>query len=694
MTCDGKSPPIGAIMLSPIRAKQTVRVSAVRPRSNSDHVHLLHRDYETRSQAILKTVGTYKYACDPSSIVLCCAYAVDDDPVQLWRPGDPVPPEFIEAANNPAWIVCAHGAHFEDMIERHVLHPRLGWPVFPIEKQRCTQAMALAVGLPARLSAAAVALELGYRKDAAGERLMHQTSKPRRAHRDEDPHQVHWFDDDDRLRRLYEYCRQDVQVERELYSRLPPLSASEQILWELSSRINQRGFCVDRALAQAAYEVAEAAAPEINAEVAELTAGDVTAINQVAKLTAWLQNRGCGLQKLDRKVIERQLKKGDDELTLTTRRVLELRLGGAQAAAKKINALLARAGADDRIRGAFRYHGAATGRWAGEGVQPHNLKRPVVEDLDAAVTAVATGDYKHVRSLYPRPLAVVGDCSRAMICAEPGKVLIGADFGAIESRVLAWVAGEQWKLDSYRRFDATHDPRDEPYCETACRIFRVPSGSYTKNSPERSVGKTCDLAFGYMGGINAWRKFEPDRFSDDEVKAFNSEWRAAHSAIKSFWYNVDRAALTAVRERGRIVRCDPIAFKSTGAFLLLKLPSGRKISYPQPRAVGNEERQHVVFADNAAGQFKDCRNGNGAYGGLWTENVVSGIARDLLAEAMLRIEAAGYPIVLHVHDEVVAEVAENLGSLEEFTKVMTRKPAWALDLPIAAAAWTGKRYCK
>jgi DNA polymerase len=153
-----------------------------------------------------------------------------------------------------------------------------------------------------------------------------------------------------------------------------------------------------------------------------------------------------------------------------------------------------------------------------------------------------------------------------------------------------------------------------------------------------------------MGGVNAWRKFEPDRFTDEEVKRFNAEWRAAHPAIKRFWYNIDRAALTAVRERGRVIRCGPVLFKNTGAFLLLKLPSGRKVSYPQPRAVGDEQRQHVIFADNAAGQFCDCRNGQGAYGGLWTENVVSGIARDLLAEAMLRIEAAGYPIVLHVHD--------------------------------------------
>jgi DNA polymerase len=273
-------------------------------------------------------------------------------------------------------------------------------------------------------------------------------------------------------------------------------------------------------------------------------------------------------------------------------------------------------------------------------------------------------------------------------------MLIGADLSSIESRGLAWVAGEEWKLDAYRRHDATRDPRDEPYCTTACRIFRVSDGSFDKNSPERNIGKTCDLAFGYMGGLNAWRKFEPGKFSDAEVEEFKKEWRAAHPAIKQFWYDLDCAARTALRERGRVVDCGRIAFKCVGAFLFLKLPSGRKLAYPQPRIIGDDRGQRVVFADNGAGQFKDCRQGNGAYGGLWTENIVSAIARDLLAEAMQRIEAAGYPIVLHVHDEIVAEVPIGFGSIEEFTQLMTRKPSWALELPIAASAWTGARYRK
>jgi DNA polymerase len=224
------------------------------------------------------------------------------------------------------------------------------------------------------------------------------------------------------------------------------------------------------------------------------------------------------------------------------------------------------------VRGAFQYHGAATGRWSGQGYQPQNLKRPVVDDLDAARAAVATGNYAHVRQLYPRPLSIIGDCSRSMICAAPGHVLIGADFSSIESRVLAWVAAEEWKLDSYRRFDATGDPRDEPYCATACKIFGKPSGTYTKDSPERAIGKTCDLAFGYQGGLNAWRNFQPDKFTDNEVEQFKREWRAAHPKIVGFSYDIDRAAVLAVRERGRIVRCGRIDLKTSGAFLQLKLP--------------------------------------------------------------------------------------------------------------------------
>jgi DNA polymerase len=258
----------------------------------------LYRDYETRSTAVLKHVGAHKYAADPTTDVLCCAFVVDDEQVQLWVPGDPVPPEFVEAATNANWIVVAHADHFESAIERHIMGLRFGWPEIPVERHYCTMAMAAVVGMPTRLSAAADALELAARKDVAGERLMHQMSKPRRARQDEDPNQIHWFDDDERLQRLYEYCRQDVAVERGLFERLPPLSKAEHVLWQLSCRINDRGFHVDREFAEAARRIAQAAVPEIDAELGELTGGAVTSINQVARLLVWLQQQSCTIEKL------------------------------------------------------------------------------------------------------------------------------------------------------------------------------------------------------------------------------------------------------------------------------------------------------------------------------------------------------------------------------------------------------------
>jgi DNA polymerase len=420
--------------------------------------------------------------------------------VKTWLPGQPVPVEFVEVAQNPNWLLCSHNAQFEIALLQRILGPRHGWPRIPLSRFRDTMAMVLALALPGKLELAAEALELIHQKDKAGQRLMLLMSKPRWPRQGEDPHKgPYWFDDEDRLQRLYEYCQQDVEVERELHDQAQPLILQELKLWQLDCIINRRGFHFDRTLALAARKIAQALGPEINAELAQLTGGAVTSIHQVAKLKTWLTEQGCNTKVLDKTAIEELL--GSKELPAAVRRALQLRQGGAQAAAKKIDAFLARCDSDGRIRGALRYHGASTGRWVGNGVQPQNLKRPLIKDIDAAVAAIATGDLQHVRKLYPQPLAVIGDISRSLITAAPRRVLIGADFSSIESRVLAWIAGEEWKLDSYRRYDATQDPRDEPYCITACKIFRVPDGTFNKESPERKVGKTCDLAFGFQGGL-------------------------------------------------------------------------------------------------------------------------------------------------------------------------------------------------
>jgi DNA polymerase len=582
-----------------------MNIHLITPAENSNTVitaqHVLHRDYETRSTLELKNVGPWKYASGDNTDVWCCAYAVDLEPVKLWRPGDPVPPEFMQAAADPSWLLCAHNAAFEIAIEHFIMQPRYGWHKIPLQRQRCTMAAALVLALPSRLELLADALDLVHQKDEAGQRLMLQMSKPRRPRKGEDPKAIYWFDDEDRIERLGIYCREDVESEREAYQQLRPLPPEEQQLWLFDLCINARGFHIDRELAAAACAVAQVATPELNAELAELTGGTVTSINQVGRLKVWLTQQGCTVDTLDKAAIQDLI--AADNIAPAIRRALELRQSGAQAAAKKINALLARSDSDGRIRGALRYHGASTGRWAGNGVQPQNLKRPQIEDIDAAVAAVATGDYAHVRSLYSKPLAVIGDISRSMICAAPGRELIGADFSSIESRVLAWVSDEEWKLDAYRRFDATRDSRDEPYCITACKILRVPDGTLNAESPERKIGKTCDLAFGYQGGLGAWRKFEPNRFSDAEVKQFKQEWRATHSQIRRFWYAIDHAALQAVREREHVIQCGRLLLKCSGMFLFIKLPSGRKLAYPFPRIeIKGLEHEVVVFKDASLGR--------------------------------------------------------------------------------------------
>jgi DNA polymerase len=254
--------------------------------------HVLHRDIETRGVLDLRKIGPHKYAADPRTEVLCVGYAVDNEPARLWTPADPIPEEFLTAARDPDWIAVAHNDSFETAVETLILAPRFGWPLVPIERHVCTQARALALGLPARLSTLADVLELANRKDAAGERLMHQMARPRPPRKGEDPRGVYYFDDPDRLQRLGAYCCQDVEVEREVYETLPALSAAEQQLWVLSCEINNRGFHIDRGLIGGAKRIAAAAAPEIDAELAEITGGAVTKVSQVARILQWVRAHG------------------------------------------------------------------------------------------------------------------------------------------------------------------------------------------------------------------------------------------------------------------------------------------------------------------------------------------------------------------------------------------------------------------
>ena len=455
--------------------------------------HALHRDIETRSTLDLTEVGVWRYAAEPTTGVWCVGYAIDDGPAQIWIPGEPIPEVFFTAARNSDWLVIAHNDAFERAIEERILAPRYGWPLVPPNQRRCTMSMTLASALPGSLDGAAEVLNSPFRKDADGQRLMRKMARPRKPRKGEDPNGLYWHDEPENQARLQKYCARDIDAERWLYQQVSPLIDSEQALWALDATINRRGFHTDGALLEAASRIAAAADQAVQDELARITAGALTSTNQVAALLAWLAERGCEVKNLQKPTLKHALRR--KELDPPARRVIELRLGAAHAAAAKVDALLAWRNTDGRVRSTLRFHGAGPGRWTGHGPQPQNFRRDS-EGIEAKIAAITTGDLIHVAELYPAPLEAVGDIARAMICAAAGNRLLIGDFSGIESRVLAWVSGQQSKLEQWAKFDRTGDPKDEPY-------YLLGRSCGRPEESARKIGKTADLAFGYMGGPGA-----------------------------------------------------------------------------------------------------------------------------------------------------------------------------------------------
>lgn len=676
----------------------------------------LIRDIETRSTVDVGDVGIHVYARHPTTEVMCVGYALDYEPVKIWRPGQPIPKEITYAAKNSEYAFVAHGSMFETEIERNILGPKFGFPVMPAERNVCTMAMSHAVALPGALAKIARVLNLDHMKDEAGHRVMLQMSKPRKARKKEEKTQLYWFDDEERRAKLEAYCMDDVEATREILDTLPELSDDEYQVWLMDQRINDRGIFLDAQLMHASKKIINTALPSFDQEMVELTGGEVTAISQVAKLKNWI-GQSYPLDTLRKGDLEELLKRTD--LPPHVRRALELREQGAHAAIKKMTSLMQRQQLDGRIRGAFIYHAAGPGRWSSRGAQVHNLKRPLTKDLDAAIKVVMTGDYKYVRKVYPNPLSVIGDLVRATIKAAPGHMLIGGDFSGIEARVTAWVAGEESKLNAFRAYDRGEGP--DPYIIAAAAVLHLDpmdiATRFAAGDPiareQRQIGKACELAFGYQGGVNAFRRFSSDdSFTDEMIDRIKNAWRRAHPNISNLWSALNRAAWRVASDhRKNIDIFNRLQFECDDQpFMRIALPSGRKVSYPDTR-IGNffkipdtgivlqshkknmwSNKSGVAFKDAAAGQWRDVI----IYGGFLCENIVQAISRDLLAEAMLRVERAGFAIVAHVHDECIIEAPiKNIEkSKKTFAQLMNVVPSWAEGLPIVAKPWVAERYVK
>jgi DNA polymerase len=683
-------------------------------------------DFETRSTVDLKKSGVYRYAEDESSDVWCCAFAVDDGPVYLWHPD--VDDRDIRHAIKHSDTVWAHNCQFERVIVKLLMGRRYGWPELEINRCRCTMVMALAMSLPGFLENAAGALGLDLGKDMSGHRLMMQMSRPRNPRKHE-ANGLYWWDDEDRKQRLYAYCKRDVEVERMLEKRLMPLRPFEQKLWQLDQRINDRGVHVDVPLCNAAKQIVHRTAARLDSEMVSATNSSVRGCSNVAQLIAFCRARGVeNVESIAKDQVVELLAR--DDLPDDVRRALEIRQEAAKASVAKIEALLAGRSRDGRARGLLQYHAASTGRWGGRRYQPQNLpSRDVPEDVDEMIDTILGGDVDLVELLHGPPLTAASHSIRGMVSAPPGKRLIAADLANIEGRVLAWLAGEEWKLDAFRAFD--HGRGEDIYKLAYARAFGLRASQVTKE--QRQVGKVMELALGYQGGVGAFQTMAKgygvrigesyglmcDLAPEEAVKAeaaFKERgkasglaqetwvaaeivkllWRAAHLSIVKFWGEIEAAAVAAVQTSAQIT-CGPMKFRKAGSFLWLRLPSGRALCYPYPKLVEKPlpwGGTKLTFQYKGVSSYARKWEEQYAYGGLWAENVTQAVARDVLAESMFRHETAGYPIVLTVHDEEVAEIDEGFGSVKQFEEIMSEVPAWASGLPIAASGWQGRRYRK
>lgn len=668
----------------------------------------LHLDFETRSEVTdLDKTGVYLYSRHPSTDVWCAAWALDDGPVQVWRPEDPLPDELYHALADPDTVVCGHNVAFEWHIIEHVCAPRYGWPTVPFERLDCTAVRAAVQSLPRNLAGAAKALNLSVDKDDAGRRLMLQMCKPRSPRKGEDQADgPFWFDDEDRRRRLEEYCRQDVEVERQLDDVLQPLSSRERKLWLLDQRVNHRGVQVDLDLVREADSVLQESIVRYGEELSELTDGALDSVTQVEPMKEWLgEQLGREIDTLDKQAVSGFLSGREvDPLPDNVRRVLEIRQEAAKSSTAKLRAFLRRTDEHGRMRENLLHHGAGTGRWSGRGVQLQNMPRPTLSkrDIERAVRILKdTSRTPRQRAeliewlIGPVP-SVVSSCLRACVTAAPGHKLLVSDFSNIEGRVNAWAAGQDDKVEVFRNNGPVYE-------RMAAAIYGIPVESITKDSEERHLGKTAELGCGYQMG--------PDRFHDtcleagidvsrDMAATAVETFREVNHKIKDFWYGMERAALEAMRTPGSVSEYRYFQFHCTpdSSFLLMILPGGRRLYYPQPRlskqkTPWGEVRDQITYM----GIHQQTRQWTrlSTYGGKLVENAVQAVARDMLATAMWKAERAGLRVVLTVHDEIACEVPEDSGlGLRDLEAIMEQVPSFAAGCPVAVEGYEGERFAK
>lgn len=642
-------------------------------------------DIETYSPVDLTKAGVYPYAEHRDFEILLFAYAFDDDPVKCIdiAQGEQLPGEVRSALTDPAVIKTAFNANFE-----RVCISRFFSITLYTAQWECTMVRAAMMGLPLSLGVVAEVLHLEQEKMAVGKALIRFFSmpcKPTKANGGRTRNlPVH---DPEKWALFKAYCIRDVEVETAVRKRVSflPVTHEEKCLYNLDQLINDRGVRLDMQMVNNAIRMDGIYNTELTTEAAELTSLDNP--NSVAQLKQWVSEElGETVESLSKDTITELLKSTSNEEVL---RVLRLRQEMAKTSVKKYEAMQNAVCRDGRVRGLFQFYGAnRTGRWSGRLIQAHNLPQNHLPDLDLARRLVKENDLEMLSLLFGNVPDTLSQLIRTAFVAKEGHTFIVADFSAIEARVIAWLAGEKWRLEVFN----THG---KIYEASAAAMFGVPIEDVTKGSPLRQKGKVSELALGYQGGPGALTAMGALKMGlkEEELQGLVDAWRNANPAIVRLWDITNKAAMLCIEEKTNALINRNIHFQYARGVLFIELPSGRKLSYLRPR-IGTNRFGGKSIGYEGMNQTTKQWGLQETYGGKLVENIVQAIARDCLAYAMWNLDRHGYKIVMHVHDEVVIEIEDGAGHLEKVCEVMGQPIPWAKDLPLRADGYVTPYYKK
>lgn len=640
---------------------------------------MIFLDFETRCRLNLKDVGAFKYALEAEP--LCLAYAKDDGPVELWIPEyDPFPgpcPAALDEALLNGELFAAHNATFEYFIWKYALP---SWPTIPRHRFVDTAAMAAVVSLPRSLKGCAETLGLKMQKDSGGAKLIQKLCKPRKK-------SPLWNCDPKDLEAFYSYCKQDVEVERAIFKALPRLSEFEQYIWALTLEMNEYGLGVDLSKVQIARDMLTRLAENADIEAKRLTDGRLDSVRQVVETCEWARSRGVEIYDLQAPTVKRLLLK---DLPADVRKVLLLRQEVGKSSTAKYQSILDHVCDDGRVRDNLVYHGAGPGRWTGAGIQIQNFPRGELKEIEVnRVLQYLEDTPTEIEREFKSVAKPLSSCLRAMIVPAPGKEFICSDFSAIEARILSWVVGDEADLNKFRQ-------GIDIYVELAASIFEIPIEQIDKR--KRTLGKTGRLALGFGMG--------PDRFiakckeydliidKNTAQKTVNTYRKICH-LVPLFWRQIESDFKVMADRRLKLPIDRPGKYRlenvmiSGKRFTRMILPSGRPLYYCELKI----EEDGLTFEgiNGVSRKWERMRT----WGGVFTENLVQAIARDLLAEAMHRVDLTGWRIVTTVHDEILCEEPiEKHRTVEELNTMLCVAPSWAPDLPLKAEGWKGPRYKK